>query len=136
MNIVLTILGILVLGFFLNVVVKQTYNFIFILGKKPGLWILIVTIASSLFWLLCASLGWSVSVPAWAVTMALFMNLPPSSSKESKELANEMYSEMGLKHGALLYRIGLGGFVASAIASWVIFYGKTCDSAGQCSGFW
>lgn len=135
MNIALSILGILILGFLLNVVLKQTYNFIFFLAKKPILWVFIVTILSSLFWLLCAFVGWSVSIPAWAAIMAFFMNLPPSSTKESKELANEMYTEMGLKHGSLLYRFGLGGFVVASIVCWVIFYSQTCNSAGRCSGF-
>jgi energy-coupling factor transporter transmembrane protein EcfT len=135
MHLVLIIFGILALGFFLNVILKQTYNFFFFLGKKPWLWILIVTVFSGLFWFICAFLGWSVSVPAWAATISLIMNLPPSSNKESKESANEIYSEMGMKNGVLLYRIGLGGFVLAAIASWVIFYGQSCNNAGECSGF-
>jgi len=63
------------------------------------------------------------------------MNICPRSSNESRAQANEMYSEMGLKHGAILYRVGLGGFVIASIVGWVIFYGQSCNSAGQCSGF-
>ena len=134
MNLLLTFIGILVLGFVLNVILKQTYNFIFFIGKKPVVWALVFGLVTIVFWFICASFGWSVSTPAWASTMAFFMNLPSSSSKGAKELANEMYSEMGIKNGALFYRIGLGIFVVSAIASWVVFYGHVCNSAGQCSG--
>jgi len=63
------------------------------------------------------------SVPPWAATIAFFMNIRPRSSNESRAQSNEMYSEMGLKHGAILYRVGLGGFVIASIVGWVIFYG-------------
>ena len=46
-----------------------------------------------------------------------------------------MYAEMGISHGALLYRVGLAGFVVAALVGWVIFYGQSCNSAGECSGF-
>lgn len=135
MDIVLSIIGILVLGFALNVIFKQSYNFVFFLAKKPVLWVCLVTALSGLFWFVSGFSGLSVSSAAWATTMAFFMNLPPSSSNEAKALANEMYAEMGLSHGALLYRVGLAGFVVAALAGWVIFYGQTCNSAGECSGF-
>ena len=135
MDIVLLVAGILILGFLLNVVLKQSYNFVFYLAKNPLLWICLVTGLSGLFWFVCGFFGLSVSVTAWATIMAFFMNLPPSSTTEAKTLANEMYEEMGIKHGALLYRLGLAGFVVAAIASWIIFYGQTCNSVGQCSGF-
>lgn len=135
MEIALNIVGILVLGFLVNVVLKQTYNFVFFMGKKPLLWVLIVTVVSALLWFFCALLGWSVSIPAGVATIAFFMNIPPSSTIESKAQAQEMRSEMGLKHGALLYRVGLGGFAAASVAGWVIFYGQSCNSAGQCSSF-
>lgn len=57
--------------------------------------------------------------------------MPPSSSNEAKALANEMYTEMGLSHGALLYRAGLAGFVVAALVGWVIFYAQLCNSAGN-----
>lgn len=133
MNVILTVIGILILGFILNVILKQTYNLIFIFGKKPFAWALTTGLVSFAFWFMCAAFAWSVSIPAWACTIAFFMNVPPSHSKGGKELANVMYSEMGIENGALLYRIGLGMFVVLAIASWVIFYGEFCNSAGQCS---
>jgi len=135
MDIALSIIGILVLGFVLNVMFKQSYNFVFFLAKKPLLWVCLVTALSGLFWFISGFSGLSVSSAAWATTMAVFMNLPPSSTSDAKALANEMYAEMGIKHGALLYRIGLAGFVVSALVGWVIFYGQSCNSAGECSGF-
>ena len=135
MDIALTLIGIVVLGFALNLIFKQSYNFVFFLAKKPLLWICFVTVLSGLFWFICGFYGLSVSSAAWATTMAVFMNFPPRSTSEAKALANEMYAEMGLNHGALLYRVGLAGFVIAALAGWVIFYGQTCNSVGECSGF-
>ncbi|WP_311952042.1 hypothetical protein [Halomonas garicola] len=91
--------------------------------------------SGSLLWFVSAVFNWSVSIPAWAAAIAFFMNLPPRSTLESKAQANEIYAEMGLKHGALLYQVGLGGFVVSSMVGWVVFYGQSCNSAGQCSGF-
>jgi hypothetical protein len=135
MDMVLSIIGILALGFLANVVLKQTYNFIFYLGGKPLLWALVAAAVGGLLWFVSAVFNWSVSIPAWAAAIAFFMNLPPRSTPESKAQTNEKYAEMGLKHGALLYRVGLGGFVVSSIVGWVVFYGQSCTSAGQCSGF-
>lgn len=135
MDILLGIIGILALGFFVNVVLKQTYNFIFYLGRKPFLWVLVSVAVGGLLWFVSAAFNWSVSIPGWASVIAFFMNLPPRSTPESKMQANEIYAEAGLKHGALLYRIGLGGFVVSSVVGWVVFYGQSCTSAGKCSGF-
>ena len=135
MDVVISIIGIMVLGFLLNVLFKQSYNLVFFLEKKPVLWVFLITLMGGLFWFFSGLSGLSVSTAAWATTMAVAMNFPPRSTSESKEIANEMYLEMGIKHGPLLYRLGLAGFVISALAGWVIFYGKTCNSAGECSGF-
>lgn len=116
MDMVLNIIGILALGFFVNVVLKQAYNFIFYMGRKPLLWVLVAAVVSGLLWFVCALLNWSVSIPAWTATIAFFMSIPPRSTSESKAQANKVYSEMGLKHGALFYRVGLGGFVVSSFA--------------------
>jgi len=136
MDIVLTIVSIVVFGFIINVLLKQFYNYIFFIAQKPYIWIFAVAIIGVFTWGLSAILGWSINIPAWASIMAFFMNLPPSyNNSREKELAHQMvdevYSEMGLKNGRLLYKLGLAIFVFSCLASWVLFYGEVC-SANEC----
>ncbi|KAF3980836.1 MAG: hypothetical protein HFP76_00020 [Methylococcales symbiont of Iophon sp. n. MRB-2018] len=136
MDIVLTIVSIVIFGFVINVLLKQSYNFIFFIGQKPFIWILAVAIIGVFAWGLSAIFGWGVNIPTWASTMAFFMNLPPSyNNSDEKESAHQMvdefYAEMGLKNGRLLYRFGLASFVFSCLASWVLFYGEVC-SGNEC----
>lgn len=131
MDTILLITGILLLGFVVNVLLKQTYNFIFFIGQKPALWILVVSTISVIIWGISAASSWEVNIPAWSSTIAFFMNLPPEhKSREEKEIANQMadefYNETGVKNGRLLYKLGLISFACSGIASWLLFYGEIC----------
>ena len=137
MNLVLTIIGIIVFGFIVNVILKQTYNFIFFLGKKPYLWIGSVVVVSLIVWGLSAIVEWSVSIPAWSCIIALVMNWPPGqNTKEEAEavrtISDEVYAEMGIRYGRLLHRLGLVAFAITCIGFWIIFYGEVCAD-GECT---
>lgn len=136
MNTILAIIGIIVLGFIVNVVLKQSYNFLFFLSGKPFWWMATVGFVAIAVWSISAVIGWDVSVPAWACSIALLMNLPPGQKNAEEKravqnLADEMYSEMGIRHGRLLHRLGLVIFVVACLVSWVVFYGEVC-SDGKC----
>jgi hypothetical protein len=136
MNTVLTLVGIVTLGFIMNIVLKQSYNFLFIIFKKPLLWVATIAVAAIAVWSISAAFKWGVSVPAFACAIALFMNFPPrqksaDDKRTIQEMADEIYSEMGIKHGRLLHRIGLAGFVLTCLLSWIAFYGEVC-SGGEC----
>jgi hypothetical protein len=110
MGTVLWIIGTLVFGFVLSIILKQSYNFIFILFKNPFLWIVAVVFVALIVWALSSLLKWSVFIPAWACAIAIFTNIPPRQKNSSenqviKAMADEMYLEMGIKHGRLLHRI-------------------------------
>lgn len=131
MDIMLTVGAVLILGFILNVILKQTYNLIFFIGRKPILWITCISIVSLAIWALASTFDWSVSIPAWACTIALIMNWPPSQKTQDTQItasaiADEMYREMGIPKGRLLYRIGLVSFIITSVASWILFYGESC----------
>jgi len=131
MGTILIITGILLLGFVINVILKQTYNFIFFIGQKPVAWILVVAATSIAIWGVSAAFSWDVNIPAWSSTIAFFMNLPPEhknrDGKESRnQMVDEFYTGIGIKNGRLLYRFGLAIFVFSGIASWLLFYGEIC----------
>ena len=132
---ILMLIGILALSFIVNFLLKQSYNFLFFLLKKPSLWIISVLITAISFWYLSSVLGWSVSVPTWACTLAFLMNLPPSYDTDSdKQAANEaadvLYTDLGIRYGRLLYRAGLAAFVLASLGSWILFYGEICSSNG------
>lgn len=136
MSVVLAIAGILTLGFAVNVVLKLSYSLLFFVGGKPVLWIVTVTFVGVAVWALSAVVGWSVSVPAWACATALLMNRHPAKERwreQSVEAsADAVYAEMGIRHGRILYRLGLVAFAMACLVSWASFYGEVCFG-GECS---
>ncbi len=127
MNWILVIIGIIVFGFIINVLLKQSYNFVFFLGKKPKTWIIICGIIAILAWWLSASFNWSVSIPAWSSLIGFLLNIPPKNKdpklqKELDELSEESYKNIGIPNGKFLYRVGLGVFIAVCVLSWLLFY--------------
>lgn len=139
MDIVYIIVVIIVFGFVVNVLLKQTYNFIFILGKKPLLWVVSVAVVGIVTWVISWFLRLNINIPAWVSIMALVMNLPPSQKAMEegdlvKKLTDDVYKEMGIKNGRSWYKFGLFVFVMSCVASWLIFYGEVC-SGDECQSF-
>ncbi|MDR4485431.1 MAG: hypothetical protein R3B95_19910 [Nitrospirales bacterium] len=137
MSTVLVILGIVVLGFVVNVALKQSYNFLFLLGGKPLWWVVTVAVVAIVVWAVAAVVGWGVNVPAWACTIAFFMNLPPAKKNleagaVAQTLVDDFYSEMGIKHGQFFYKLGLAVFAVACLASWIAFYGEVCSVDGEC----
>jgi hypothetical protein len=136
MSTVLLIVGIVFLGFIVNVTLKQSYNFIFIIGKKPLLWIATMAIVAIVVWYVSAAAKLGVSVPAWASLIALFMNLPPRQKSTVEKQAiqamtDEVYAEMGIKHGRIFHRVGLVVFAFVCLASWFVLYAEV-SSAAEC----
>lgn len=131
MSIVLAIAGIVVLGFAVNVVLRQSYNFLFLVGRQPVLWIVVVALVGVAVWALSAVVGWSVSVPAWACAMALLMNRAPAKERGREQFveasADAIYAEAGTRRGRILYRLGLVAFAMACLGSWVSFYGEVCS---------
>ena len=128
---ILMLMGILVLSFIVNFLLKQSYNFLFFLLRKPWLWIVAVLITAISFWSLSSVLGWSASVPTWACALAFMMNLPSYDTDSEKQAAYEaadaIYTELGIRSGRLLYRTGLAAFVLASMGSWVVFYSELCN---------
>jgi len=136
MDTVIVIIGIGALALLVNVLLKKSYNFIFLVGRKPILWAMSVAVIGIAVWTISAAAGWSVTVPAWASAIALVMNLPPSQGDSEEKQAiqssvDEIYAEMGVPNGRTLYRAGLAMFFVACIGSWVVLYGEVCTS-GDC----
>lgn len=129
MNTILTVLVIVALAFVVNVLLKQSYNLLFFVGRKPIAWIVSATVIGVGTWSVSAMAGWNVSVPAWACAIALVMNLPPRQQSSDKQrqvqtAVDEVYREMGIRNGRFLYRVGLAVFLVASVGSWVVLYGR------------
>ena len=129
MKTIYIIFGIFSFGFILNVTIRQTYNFIFLYARRPKLWIVAMALISTSAWTVSGAMGWGVSIPAWASTMAFLINLPPSSNKKGsheaqRRIADNIYKEIGIDNGTRLYRIGLYTFFIFSILSWGLIYGE------------
>jgi hypothetical protein len=132
MDIIWTIIKIILFTGVLTIIGKQTYNFIFLLEKKPILWILIMLLLGFLFFMIGSKIQDSFNVVWWSSALTFFALLPPKKNKDlENEInlgANDIYSEIGLKNGQIKYRIGLATYVIGSILGWVVYYGQIVTS--------
>lgn len=132
MGIIWIILKIAIYTYILNVLLRQTYNFIFILWRKPAIWIGVVAFLSAANMLLAFVLSWDPALVSAATLTALLMNLPVPAPKqitdgEFNNLIDTFYTELGIKRGHLKYRVGLATFAIFSIASYALLFSEVCQ---------
>ena len=68
----------------------------------------------------------------WSAALTFFALLPPnkdkSLGKEINEVADNIYSDMGIKNGRLKYRLGLSAYVIGCVLGWIAFYGGIVEA--------
>lgn len=133
MSIIWIILKILIFTGILTVIAKQSYNFIFLMGKKPVVWIFCMLLLNFLFFLIGSNIQDSFNVVWWSSLLTLFAMLPPKKNEELQSEINEavkdFYEEMGISNGKLKYRLGLISYSIGGIIGWVMFYGKIVQAS-------
>ncbi|HET8974861.1 MAG TPA: hypothetical protein VFN63_16410, partial [Pseudolabrys sp.] len=79
---ILWIIGkIAVYTFVLNVLLRQTYNFIFFLGRMPIAWICVVALLGLANVFLAFKLSWDPGIVSSAVLFAFLLNWPPPNPR-------------------------------------------------------
>jgi hypothetical protein len=131
MSIILTILAIAFLTFVLNILIIQSNNFIFMVFRKPMVWIVFMGVLSFLYFFIGSRFDNSFNIIWWSALLAFIVNIPPKAKKGEtidqkgkNKIVDEMYGEMGIKNGRLKYRIGLAAYLIGGILGWVIFYSQ------------
>jgi hypothetical protein len=64
--------------FILNVLFRQTYNFIFVLAKRPTVWIGVVALLGVANMALAYALSWDPRLVGAATLTTIILNIPPS----------------------------------------------------------
>ncbi|MFA6253050.1 MAG: hypothetical protein WCV69_02165 [Patescibacteria group bacterium] len=132
MNIVLSLLVIAFLTFILNVLIRQSYNFIFMFFKKPIMWAVFMGLLSFICFFIGSQFNNLFDIIWWSVLLAFVVNIPPKLNKklekETSIVVNEVYKELGIEKGRLKYRIGLAAYLLGGILGWFIFYGELIRS--------
>ena len=131
MSIILIILAIAFLIFVLNILIIQSYNFIFMVFKKPTVWIIFMGLLSFLYFFIGSKFDNSFNIIWWSALLAFIVNIPPKAKKDDtlnqkgkNKIVDEMYNKMGIKKGRLKYRIGLTVYLICGILGWIIFYSQ------------
>ncbi len=128
MEIFWTILKIFIFTGIVTVLGKQTYNWVFFIGRKPMLWVLIMMLLNFCFFLIGSNIQSSFNAVWWSSVLAFFALLPPKNSGDNsddiKKAVEDVYTEMSISNGVLKYRLGLIAYVIGGIIGWVVFYGK------------
>jgi hypothetical protein len=138
MNTIWIIIKIATYTFILNIVFRQTYNFIFLIWRMPTAWIGIVTSLGIANVILAFELSWDPGIVSSAVSFLLLLNWPPPIPKGMiKVTANQwidsVYAELGIVRGRLKYRLGLPLFALFSAVTYVLLFAESCPIEGKCS---
>src|SRR5262249_34183018 len=124
--------------FILKVLFAQTFNFIFILAKRPSVWIGLVALLGLANMALAYALSWDPRLAGSATLTAVIFSIPPLSPKgllsktEFRAAVDEANQEWGITHGRLKHRLGLIAFAVFSLAAYVLLFSETCTSSGEC----
>ncbi len=138
MTIVWTIAGIVVLYGCIKILYAQSYNLVFILAKRPVVWLAIVFGIALSVWFISSMLEWSVSTPIWASTLFVFSHFVSQHDaktilrKEGEAAVDEIFADIGIRHGTRFSRAGPVVFAVASVLSWIAFYGQVCSAQGRC----
>lgn len=131
MNIVLTILAIAFLTFVLNILIIQSNNFIFMVFRKPMIWIAFMGALSFFYFFIGSRFDNSFIIIWWSALLAFIVNIPPRAKKdeilvqeEKNQIVDDIYNQISIKDGRLKYKLGLATYLIGGILGWVIFYSQ------------
>lgn len=136
MDIVWLIVKFIVYTFVLSALYRHSYNFIFFFARRPVTWIGAVGLLGILNIVLAYLLKWEPNFVSAVVFTVLILNLTPSlftGKEEMGTIIDEMYKGIELPHGRMQSKIGLAVFALCSLSSYVLLFGKVCDSSGACT---
>jgi hypothetical protein len=121
----------------LNLLYVSSFNLLFMLGRKPVLWIALVAAIAVANIALAYSFDWDVSIAGIAALLVWLRNFPkraPSSISEDefKGTVTEIYVDMGLPHGRMQDRIGSALFALCSLVSFIAVSAEACTLEGEC----
>ena len=124
----LSLVAITFFTFILSILIRQSYNFIFMFFKKPILWAVSMGLISFVYFFVGSRFDNSFDVVWWSTLLAFIVNMPIRLNNKSKKgadiVVDEVYREWGIRKGKLKYRIGLASYLVGGILGWVMFYGE------------
>lgn len=125
----------------LSMIIRQSYNFVFLALKKPILWIFLLASLGATFIVSAFAMSWDPRIVSSAAFLAMIFNWPPSAPKgmpkaEVKNRIDQLYDEVGITRGRLKYRLGLLSFAFFSALAYVLLFSETCTYEGQCAPLW
>lgn len=138
MNVLWLIVQIAIYTFVLSVLFRQMYNLIFVLAKRPVIWIVAVAVLGTANMGVAYAFSWNPRLVGVATLMAVILNIAPpipkgSSKTEFHASVDEVYKAWGVTHGRLKSKLGLIAFGAASVVAYVLFFGESCTLGGECT---
>lgn len=135
MTVVWTITKFLLYVFVLIVLFRQSFNLIFIIGRRPKIWISSVGLLGFFNMALAYAMGWGGGEVSSAAIFAFILNMRPSlpngiTKSQMRSMSKEFYNELGLPYGRSQESIGLAAFGLLSVAGYVLFFVEACGSGG------
>lgn len=124
-----TIIKILIFTLFLLILARQSYNYIFAIGRKPLLWVFFMFLLNFIFFLIGSKIQDSFNVIWFSSVLTFLLQLPPKKDKTNKDMSEamekineELFKELGLKVDKKKYNLGLVAFILGGFIGWILFY--------------
>ena len=129
---------IVIYTFALNVLYRQTYNFIFVLASRPVIWVFIVAVLGLANMILAYTMAWDPRLVITVTLIVIFLNISPSPPKgipkeDFRASVDAIFEEWGITRGRLKSRLGFIGFVICSLGAYVLLFGESCTIDGECT---
>lgn len=146
MSIFIIILAIAFFTFILSALINWSNNIIFMMLKKPAIWIVFMFLLGFSYFLIGSQFSnsyASFNIVWWSAFLALIVNIPGKPSEglgklkkqkilnnedikkmddDFKNFIDEIYNDLGIKNGRLKYKIGLFAYVVGGLLGWGLFF--------------
>jgi hypothetical protein len=122
MEVLSQILAIAGLAFIIIVIFAQSNNFIFMLAKKPLVWVFVISMVGySVFWV-SGFFAWNHNTPIFATIIVLIVYKPRASSSEEKSISLAIFRQLGIKSGVLYSRMGYFAYLGASVFGYIQMY--------------
>jgi len=128
MQALLVILTVGIYAFTLKTAYAWSYNILFILLKKPRLWIFTACLLGISNMVLAYFFAWSPRIVTVATLLAVGLSISPPRPKgysgDWKSDLDDIYKEMGLPRGRRQSIYGLVSFALSSLLTYALLFGE------------
>jgi len=122
------LIKIAVYGFLLKCAYRWSHNLLFVIAKKPLIWIGFVAVLGAANIVLAYLMKWDPRLVGIAVIIAVIFNIetkaPEGFKGNWKETIDDFWNAAGIPKGRVLSKTGLVVFALASLTTYVLLFGE------------